>query len=334
MFDSLLSALAQHAHRIPESAVRGVFTVAADAAWLVHTSSVQQLERNLRHVVASSHSGQSPQPRELRRLSRIGMRSYFQYFAEAMTVAGRSESVLRARIRGTGDGLESLRRHTATDGKASSAPIAIGHQGNWDYAGFWAKYSVAPVVTVAEHLANEELLRTFVQIREHLGIRVLLAGSGHLTTRLESSMREDTPVVVPLLADRDLSRHGEFVDAFGSIIRVARGPAALAYDTGQPLYVVNMYRERLSGARRKAAHAKYGYVVDIHGPVDIEEFRSMPRDEAIHHISQAWVDVWAKGIAQHPCDWHMLQPIFLQDLDPSRLAHVPDNIADAIKSGR
>ena len=45
----------------------------------------------------------------------------------------------------------------------------------------------------------------------------------------------------------------------------------------------------------------------------------MPRQEALHAISQAWVDLWAQGIAAHPQDWHMLQPLFWEDLDHSRL---------------
>ena len=118
----------------------------------------------------------------------------------------------------------------------------MGHQGNWDYAGYWARLEVAPVVTVAERLANDELLHTFVDIRERLGMRILLTGQHDLTGRLRNVLLDST-VVVPLLADRDLSRHGVFVHAFDSVIGVARGPAALAYDTGNPLYVVNLYRE-------------------------------------------------------------------------------------------
>nr|WP_235143715.1 hypothetical protein [Bifidobacterium moukalabense] len=52
----------------------------------------------------------------------------------------------------------------------------------------------------------------------------------------------------------------------------------------------------------------------------------MPRQEALQAISQAWVDLWARGIAAHPQDWHMLQPLFLEDLDRSRLHDVPDGL--------
>lgn len=201
----------------------------------------------------------------------------------------------------------------------------MGHQGNWDYDGFWAQFDVAPVTTVAEKLANREMLDAFVSIREHLGMTIFLTGTPKLTERLEEALR--TPhTLVPLLADRDLSRHGEFVNAFGSFIRVARGPAAIAFDTGTPLFVVNTYREKLSGERRRLARTPYGYVCEVSGPIDVERYRSMPREEAIRCICQDWVDIWARGIAAHPEDWHMLQPIFLEDLDMERLKDVPEEL--------
>lgn len=328
MPDRLLLDVARSADRIPEAVLRGFFVCAADIAWAFRMGGVRQLERNLMHVFASEMR-QSHEPidnrklrRRVRRCSRQGMRSYFAYFCEAMTGGARSEQQLRARIRGMGGGFDSIADNAR---QGASSLIAMGHQGNWDYAGYWAQFEVAPVVTVAERLANAELLRTFVEIRERLGMRILLTGQHDLTDRLRNALQDST-VVVPLLADRDLSRHGIFVHAFDSTIRVARGPAALAYDTGNPLYVVNLYREKLSGQRKKQAGAPYGYVCDISGPVDVHKFREMPRQEALQAISQAWVDLWARGIAAHPQDWHMLQPLFLEDLDRSRLHDVPDGL--------
>lgn len=331
MFDQLLVFLARHAHRIPERLVRAIFLCAAEFAWVFHVGSVRQLERNLTHVLAWSHAQESSQStnvddahvaqHEVRALSRQGMRTYFAYFAEAMTVGARTQEELLARVRAAGPGVDSIIAQT----QQGSAPIAMGHQGNWDYDGFWAQFAAAPVTTVAEKLANPELLQTFVDIREQLGMTILLTGTPHLTERLEQALRKPR-VLVPLLADRDLSKHGEFVHAFGSMIRVARGPAALAYDTGLPLYVVNTMSERLQGERRRNAHSSHGYQCYVTGPIDIDAFRDLPREQAIHAISQAWVDVWAQGIARAPQDWHMLQPIFLEDLDMSRLHDVPDEV--------
>ncbi|MGO5463596.1 phosphatidylinositol mannoside acyltransferase [Bifidobacterium animalis] len=323
MFDRLMAWLARHPNALPERMVRGGFLAAADVTWALHIGSVRQLERNLAHVL-SWRDGTDPDRRTLRKLSRKGMRSYFTYFSEAMTVGARSKEQLLARIHGSGDGFEAIKHQAGSEG-TGSAPIAMGHQGNWDYDGFWAQFDVAPVTTVAEKLANREMLDAFVSIREHLGMTIFLTGTPKLTERLEEALR--TPhTLVPLLADRDLSRHGEFVNAFGSFIRVARGPAAIAFDTGTPLFVVNTYREKLSGERRRLARTPYGYVCEVSGPIDVERYRSMPREEAIRCICQDWVDIWARGIASHPEDWHMLQPIFLEDLDMERLKDVPEEL--------
>ncbi|MCI1798335.1 MAG: phosphatidylinositol mannoside acyltransferase [Bifidobacterium tibiigranuli] len=345
MLDRVLIAIARNARFIPESLLRGLFACAADICWLFGVGGVRQLERNLRHVLGAagtdnagisnagtgtSQSGDVHQAggttvsrRRLRQVSRRGMRAYFAYFSEAMTVGARSEQQLRARVRGDGPGLQGLIAYVHDS--TGSAPLALGHQGNWDYAGFWAHHALAPVTAVAERLGNQKLLDTFVHIRESLGMRIVLTGQKGITAQLREQLTKPN-VVVALLADRDLSRHGEFVTAFGSTIRVARGPATLALDTGLPLYAVNVFRERLHGDQRRKAKSRYGYVCWFEKPIDIDRYRSLPREEAIRAISQAWVDVWAAQITRHPEDWHMLQPIFLEDLDLSRLSDVPDDI--------
>ena len=348
VLDRVLIWVVGHARLIPECVLRRMFMLAADCAWLLRVGGEAQLERNLAHVLASGHgrqtagsatsvgrmgggSDEASDRRAVRRLARAGMRSYFSYFSEALSVGARGNATLRARIRGTGDGLEQL-RHVVRDSRRS-APIAMGHQGNWDYAGFWGGSAVAPVTTVAERLDDKELLAAFVAIRERLGMHVLLTGTEGLTDRLVEVLRRPECALVPLLADRDLSRRGVFVRAFDSVIRVAAGPAVLALETGLPLFVVNMHRERLSGKRRRLAASPVGYLCEVSGPIDVEPYRSMSRPRAVRELTQAWVDVWARGIAAHPEDWHMLQPIFVEDLDMDRLSDVPDWVLAARMSG-
>ena len=243
--------------------MRGLFTCAADIAWVFRVGGVRQLERNLTHVFASEmrRSHGSVDNRELRRrvrhCSRQGHALYFAYFCEARPLVQGANNSFGHESRGDGQRFDSIVRDAK---QGVSSLIAMGHQGNWDYAGYWARLEVAPVVTVAERLANDELLHTFVDIRERLGMRILLTGQHDLTGRLRNVLLDST-VVVPLLADRDLSRHGVFVHAFDSVIRVARGPAALAYDTGNPLYVVNLYRENSADGVKKQAGVPYGYVM-------------------------------------------------------------------------
>ena len=46
----------------------------------------------------------------------------------------------------------------------------------------------------------------------------------------------------------------------------------------------------------------------------------LPTRERIRLMTQAWADVLADAIRRHPQDWHMLQRVFVEDLDPERYA--------------
>ncbi|RBP99290.1 phosphatidylinositol mannoside acyltransferase [Bifidobacterium xylocopae] len=322
MVTKLLLVLMHHVGHVPEGVLRTLSNLAADLAWALHMGGVPQLERNLRHVMG-------PLPRvRLRQMSRESLRSYFAYFCEALTVGARTPDELMARVRTEGSGYPDPAR---SDIPFRSVPIAMGHQGNWDYAGFWAGHELGHVTTVAERLADQELLEAFVRIRTGLGMTILLTGQEGLIQRLTDRLH-DAGQVVPLLADRDLSRNGVFVHAFDSVIRVAAGPAVLALDTDLPLYTVNMHRERLHGARRRRAKNPYGYVCRIDGPIDITPYRDLPRGQAVQRLTQAWVDQWAVNIRSHPQDWHMMQPIFVEDLDSSRLHNVPPQLREVMQS--
>lgn len=324
MLDRLLILTARYARWVPETLLRGFFLLAADVSWLLRVGGVRQLEANLTHVVGPVGR------KRLRHISRRGMRSYFTYFSETLTVGARTTEQLKARIRPAGTGYPEPAK---TMIESRSVPIGMGHQGNWDYAGFWAGRAVGPVTTVAERLSNEELLETFVQIRRELGINIILTGEHGITERLADTLANPEQVV-PLLADRDLSRNGVFVRAFDSWIRVAAGPAVIALDSHLPLYTVNMYRERLTGDRRHQAGTPLGYICSIDGPIDTDAFQGLPRDQAVQELSQAWVDQWSRGIREHPEDWHMLQPIFIEDLDLSRMHAVPEHISAEVELRR
>ena len=43
------------------------------------------------------------------------------------------------------------------------------------------------------------------------------------------------------------------------------------------------------------------------------------REERIQVTTQAVADALAEGIRAHPADWHMLQRLWIADLDPQRL---------------
>jgi lauroyl/myristoyl acyltransferase len=184
--------------------------------------------------------------------------------------------------------------------------VAMTHSGNWDLAGAWANYELAKVVTVAEVLDPPELYDYFVETREALGMEILPAKRGIFQTLRDQV--KDRSVLVPLLADRDITGSGIEVDFGGHRALVAAGPAALARDLGAPLWVNHMSSRRTTSKSGKAT-AKYTVhlrPVETTGDVEVD--------------TQAWVDVVVPLIQSSLADWHMLQPLFVDDLDQERLA--------------
>nr|WP_182114169.1 phosphatidylinositol mannoside acyltransferase [Actinotalea sp. JY-7876] len=300
--------LAWHAaDRLPEDVVRAAMLVAADAAWLVRGAGVRRLEANLRRARPDADA------RTLRRLSREGMRTYLRYYAEAFTLGKLSDEQILARVRAVG--AEALLEHL---GAGRSIVLALGHEGNWDLAGAWASRHVAPVTTVAERLEPPEVFEEFVRLREGHGMSIIPLDAGSDVFRALIAAVRRGGLLVPLLADRDLTARGVEVDLLGERARVAAGPAALAVATGAPLVPTSIRHERLRGARRRAAGSRWGIVITFHPEVAVPE--GLPRHERVHHLTQAWVDVVGQEIAEHPTHWHMLQRVFVADLDPERYA--------------
>ena len=291
----------------PEPVSRAIMRVAADVAWLAHGSGVRRLEANLHR--ARPHAG----PREIRRLSLEGMRSYLRYYAEAFALPRLTPEQVDARMRAVGE-------HVPLEACGQGRPVvlALGHQGNWDLAGAWATVHLAPVTTVAERLEPAEVFDAFVALREAIGLRIIPLDRGSDVFRELVRALKAGDVLVPLLADRDLTSRGVEVTLLGERARVAAGPAALALATGALLVPTLLRHERLHGARRKAAGSPWGLVITFATPVRVPA--DLPRSDQVAAMTQGWVDALSADIAEHPTHWHMLQRVFVEDLDPDRYA--------------
>ncbi|RPF21072.1 phosphatidylinositol mannoside acyltransferase [Myceligenerans xiligouense] len=297
---------------VPEPLLRGLFRVVADVTWARRTPGVRRLEANYARVRPDLDEA------GIRRLSRAGMRSYMRYFREAFALHALTPEQVDARVRTPGYE-ENLRPHLDLDGpgtppeRRGAAALALGHLGNWDLAGAWGALHIAPVLTVAEKLRPTELFDRFVEFRRSIGITALGLGDDGVFEALVAGAKEGD-CVVPLLADRDLTSRGVEVDLLGHPARVAAGPAALALDADVPLLPVAIHHERLRGERRRAAGSPWGVVVTFHEPVPAPD-HTLPRAERVRCLTQSWVDVLGRDIAEHTADWHMLQRVFTEDLD-------------------
>jgi len=318
----ILAQAFRWAPRLPEPLVRALAVLGADVAWLVHGKGVRRLEANLTRV----RPGLSR--RGLRRLSHAGMRSYLRYYAEMLVQPGLSVEQVDARVRLVNEdwALERL-------GAGQSVVAALGHLGNWDMAGGWASRNLAPTTTVAERLEPEQLFLDFLDVREKAGMRILALGRGEGGQVFRELMRTARRggQFIPLLADRDLSHSGVEVDLFGHRARVAPGPAALTADGKAVLCTVAITYERLHGERRRLAGSPWGVKVAFSDPVVPDE--TLKGRERIHAMTQQWADRLAQAIAETPQDWHMLQRVFVDDLDRDRDRHRNAQTTQAAPAG-
>lgn len=170
---------------VPEPVLRAVANVGADVAWLRRGAGVRQLEKNLARVRPGASR------REVRALTRRGMRSYLRYYRESFALNSYTPTQIAARARmvGTAPILAELEA-------GRTVLLALGHVGNWDLAGAFATVHLGPVTTVAERLEPEALFQEFLAFREGLGMTIIaLDGGGDVFRQLVRVARGGPTVI-------------------------------------------------------------------------------------------------------------------------------------------
>jgi lauroyl/myristoyl acyltransferase len=282
--------------RMPERAAYRLFDAVADLT--VARGGAERMRANYARVRPELDDA------ALDALVKEGMRRYLRYYCEAFRLPDLGPDDLAERVRAEGDG--PIRE--AMDG--GSVVCFLGHLGNWDLAGAWGSVHLGHVTTVAERLEPEEVFEEFLAFREGLGMTILpLTGGPDVFSALRRALR--TPgTIVPLLADRDLTARGVEVEFCGRAARMAAGPALLALAERRPLHPVSIRHERRGDG--------WGIVITFHPAVEVPA-TGTTRDRALA-MTQECADVLGAVVAEHTEDWHMLQRVFLEDLDPERLS--------------
>ncbi|MCM3818833.1 phosphatidylinositol mannoside acyltransferase [Streptomyces sp. DR3-1] len=277
--------------KLPEPVAVRLGQTLADTVWKRRGKGVLRLEANLARVVPDAG------PERLAELSRAGMRSYLRYWMESFRLPAWSETRIK-------EGFEPEGLHHLTDGLAAGKGVilALPHLGNWDLAGAWVTRNLGvPFTTVAERLKPETLYDRFVAYREGLGMEVLPHTGGSAFGTLARRLRAGG--LVCLVADRDLSASGVEVTFFGDTARMPAGPAILAQQTGALLLPVTLWFDATPVMKGR-----------VHPPVEVPETGTRAGKTSL--MTQALADAFAEGIADHPEDWHMLQRLWLADLEP------------------
>jgi phosphatidylinositol dimannoside acyltransferase len=291
---------------LPAPVARAAFARGADLAarhggargW----TGVAQLRRNLARVVPSAPE------HELDELVRAALRSYARYWCEAFRLPSMDHDALRAAV---GPCIQGLEHVEAALDAGHGMILALPHSGNWDIAGVWLVGRCGSFTTVAERLRPESLYRRFVSYRESLGFEILPLTGGREPVGDVLDRRLRRGGAVCLVADRDLTAGGVRVSFFGEPAKLPVGPAKLAERTGAALLPVGLWftdDDPLGGSSPGTG----GWGFRVHPSVVAPSVRA---------ATQAVADAFAADIAEHPADWHMLQRLWLADLDlPPRRA--------------
>jgi len=267
---------------LPENMAYGLFRKIADLITNKNGGDVKRLRENLRRVKPGLSA------RELDDLVQRGMRSYLRYWCDTFRIQDWSQERIQSTVSLTNGHLliDSIK-------EGRGVVIALPHSGNWDHAGAYFCSIGIPLVTVAEHLKPEALFNRFLEYRTSMGFEVLDLDSRSFVTLIRRAKEKR---LIALVADRDLSKSGIDVDFFDHPARMPAGPALLAIKTGIPLVVAHV------SYTAQGIHIEFN---EVHVPIDGTE------TERIQKTVQASADLFARGIAQSPEDWHMLQRIWV-----------------------
>ena len=255
----------------------------------------EQLRKNLIRVVGAENVTRS--------LVRDSMRSYFRYWLEAFRLPTMQyESNLPARLAAGVSGRDDFDDALA---RGNGVVLALPHTGNWDMAGAFVVAHYGQFATVAERVKPESLFDAFVEYRNSMGFDVIPLTGGDTAPFDYLKQVLDDGGVVALLCERDLKNSGVIVDFFGEPAAMAAGPAVLARETGATLFAVHSWYQGEDDGESPSWGLAATHEISV---TDVES------------TTQRLADAFAENIAGTPQDWHMLQPVWLSDLDPARMS--------------
>lgn len=295
--------------KAPEPLGRAVFDLAGIGAALANIKGVRQLKKNYSRIDPNLKG------LTLQGAAITGMRNYMRYYYEMFRAPSIPHEELAHRVRMVPD--DYLRDQL----EHRSVPAALMHTGNWDLAGAWAEKNLAHVITVAEKLGDPRMAQRFIDYRTGLGMSIYLAERG---ANVFESLVEDAarPVLLPLLADRDLTSSGVPTRLCGHELMLAPGPALLAIRTGRPFVPLLMRHTRVTGDERRRAGTRWVTHIDVFDPIAPTVGPDAPRAEQeadVERMCVDWMDAVEPWMREHYVHWHMLQKVFVDDLDMDRV---------------
>jgi KDO2-lipid IV(A) lauroyltransferase len=187
--------------------------------------------------------------------------------------------------------------------EGKGAIFALPHVGNWEAAGAKAEAIDMQVLAVAEALPNPRIVDWFLDVRNQLGIDIIVARRGaRVTPALIERLAEGR--IVALLTDRDIKGKGIEVEFFGERTTMPAGSAALAERTGAALFPVGAF------FRKGRGHA-----MQVFPP--IAPSQAATQQERVAEMTQALATAFEEVIRTAPDQWHLFQPNWPSDRERS-----------------
>ncbi|WP_295648256.1 phosphatidylinositol mannoside acyltransferase [uncultured Dietzia sp.] len=274
---------------LPEGLSRGLFRAGADLAARRQRPD-SQLRKNLARVLGVPPADVPDE------LIRDSMRSYARYWREAFRLPSMDREAVAQQMDRTVDGIENLDGALA---RGRGVVVVLPHSANWDLGGTWLARRYGGFATVAERLKPEALYQRFLEYRESLGFTIYPLTGGPVPPFDALRKVLEGGGIVCLPGERDLRHTGVPVTFFGARTRMPAGAAKLAVETGAPLLVAEFWYPDEKSMR-----------IRVHPPIDVSA--------GVEAAVQSMADRFAECIARNPDDWHMLQPLWLDDLSAER----------------
>jgi len=274
--------------RLPRRLAYAFAVLVARFAYVFAPRARTTLERNLLIAIPDLT------PRALRRLTWRNFRNHSKAYADLMRLPVARVEDLRSLLRVSG--IENLE---AARARGRGVLVISAHMGSWEVAAAIWSATVAPVSLFAEELEPRELYEWYRCTRARLGISVLPLNRTGLRQVLQALDNEEMVVTA---IDRDILGTGVTVDFFGRPARIPDGPAAIALRKGTPLLPVAVYR--LPDDTFQAV----GYP-----PIFAESTGDRAAD--IRRVTGELVRRLEELIREHPEQWHMPHPIWVDQLE-------------------
>jgi KDO2-lipid IV(A) lauroyltransferase len=173
--------------------------------------------------------------------------------------------------------------------------VVTAHIGNWDYGAYWFAQQGCKIAAVVERLKPEDLSDWFVEQRHALGVEPIFVGP---TAATEVSDRLSKGMAVAMVADRDITGTGEFMEFFGRRLRFPLGPALIAERTKAPVIGCFVYTTR-RGERRLV----------FEEPELAASTEPLKLGERVRLRSRGIVNLLERAIERAPEQWHVFVPL-------------------------